>query len=258
LSLTNWADEWDNLQGKEESNRMATSSERFYEQIGGVLSRIASTQQEPIEKAARVIADHIAGGGILYLLGSGHSTAVAMEAYHRAGGLAPVDVIHDPTFGRAERLEGYAERLLKDYSILPGGVVVIISNSGRNALPIEVALWCRDHGVTSVAITSIAHSKSVTSRHSCGKRLFELADIVIDNCGVAGDACLEIDGVSGKAIPTSGIAGMFIIDSIMAQTIENLACLGEAPPVFLSANVDGGDEHNEKLYARYWHRIKGL
>lgn len=237
---------------------MASSSERYYEHVSDVLGRIASTQQEPIQQAARAIADHIAGGGILYLLGSGHSIAVAMEAYHRAGGLAPVDVIHDPTFGRAERLEGYAERLLKDYSIQPGGVVVIISNSGRNALPIEVALWCKERGVTTVAITSLAHSKSATSRHGSGKRLFEIADIVIDNCGVPGDAILEIDGLPGKAIPTSGIAGMFIIDSVMAQTIENLAKLGETPPVFISANVDGGDEHNEKLYAKYWDRIRGL
>ncbi len=237
---------------------MPNSADSFYLKIDDILRRVAITQAEPIQQAARAIADHIAEGGILYLLGSGHSTAVAMEAYHRAGGLAPVDVIHDPTFGRAERLEGYAERLLKDYSIQPGGVVVIISNSGRNALPIEVALWCKERGVTSIAITSLAHSKSVTSRHSSGKRLFEIADIVIDNCGVPGDAVLEISGLPGRAIPTSGIAGMFIIDSIMAQTIENLARLGETPPVFLSANVDGGDEHNEKLYAKYWDKIKGL
>jgi uncharacterized phosphosugar-binding protein len=237
---------------------MATSAERYQERIIEILGRIANTQQEPIQKAAGVIADHIAGGGILYLLGSGHSLAVAMEAYHRAGGLAPVDVIHDPTFGRAERLHGYAEKLLKDYNIPSGGVVVIISNSGRNALPVEVALWCKERGITTIAITSLAHSKSVSSRQSEGKRLFEVADIVIDNCGVPGDAVLEIEGVPGRAVPTSGIAGMFIIDSIMAQTIENLARLGEAPPVFVSANVDGGDEHNEKLYAKYWDRIRGL
>lgn len=232
--------------------------ESYCNVISTLLKRIADTQAEAIRKAANVIADHIADGGILYLLGSGHSLAVAMEAYHRAGGLAPVDVIYDRTFGRAERLEGYAEKLLKDYNIPPGGVVVIISNSGRNALPIETALWCKEHNITTIAITSLSHSKSVTSRHSSGKRLFEIADIVIDNCGIPGDAALEINGLPGRAIPTSGIAGMFIIDSIIAQTIENLAARGEIPPVFISANVDGGDEHNEKLYAKYWSRIRGL
>jgi len=237
---------------------MASSSEHYYEKISDLLGRIASTQQGPIKQAARMVSEHIAGGGILYLLGSGHSLAVAMEAYHRAGGLAPADVIHDRTFGRAERLEGYAERLLKDYNIPAGGVVVVISNSGRNALPIEVALLCKERGIRTIAITSLAHSKSVTSRHSSGKRLFEIADIVIDNCGVPGDAALEIKGLPGHACPTSGIAGMFIIDSVIAQVIENLAASGETPPVFVSANVDGGDEHNEKLYQKYWHRIRGL
>jgi len=237
---------------------MPTSSERFHATINDLLARIAGTQQEAMGQAAQMIAEHIAAGGILYLLGSGHSVAVAMEAYHRAGGLAPVDVIHDPTFGRAERLEGYAERLLKDYNIPSGGVVVIISNSGRNALPVEVALICKQRGIRTIAITSLAHSKSVSSRLTCGKRLFEIADVVIDNCGVPGDAALEIEGLPGRAIPTSGIAGMFIVDSIIAQTIENLAKLGKTPPVFVSANVDGGDEHNEKLYAQYWDRIRGL
>lgn len=237
---------------------MPTSAERYYQIISDILSRIATTQREPIQRAAEVVANHIANGGIVYLLGSGHSLAVAMEAHHRAGGLAPVDVIHDRTFGRAERLEGYAEVLMKDYNIPPGGVVIIISNSGRNALPIEVALYCKERGITTIAITSLAHSKSVSSRHSSGKRLFEIADIVIDNCGVPGDAALEIEGFAGRACPTSGIAGMFIVESIVAQAVENLVKAGIEPPVFLSANIDGGDEHNAKLYEKYWHRIRGL
>ncbi len=237
---------------------MATSAQRYYQIVSDVLAKIAETQQEAIQKAAQVIADHISDGGILYLLGSGHSLAVAMEAFHRAGGLAPVDVIHDRTFGRAERLEGYAEVLLKDYNIPAGGVVVIISNSGRNALPIEVALYCKARGITTIAITSLAHSRSVSSRHSGGKRLFEIADIVIDNCGVYGDAALDVEGVPSKVCPTSGIAGMFIIESIVAQVIENLVQAGHKPPVFISANVDGGDEHNAQLYEKYWHRIRGL
>jgi uncharacterized phosphosugar-binding protein len=237
---------------------MATSSERYYKLIDELLERIAHTQQAAIQEAARAVSDHIANDGILYLLGSGHSIAMAMEAYHRAGGLAPVDIVHDRTFGRAERLEGYAEKLLKDYNIQAGGVMVIVSNSGRNALPIEVALWCKERGVRTIAITSLAHSKSASSRHSSGKRLFEIADVVIDNCGVPGDAILEIDGLPGRACPTSGIAGMFIIESIVAQVIENLAGSGVTPPVFISANVDGGDEHNEKLYQQYWSRIKGI
>lgn len=235
-----------------------SASERLYTHINELLAQIADTQQEPIQRAASMIADHIANDGILYLLGSGHSLAVAMEGYYRAGGLAAVDVIHDPTFGRAERVEGYAETILKDYNIAAGGIVVIISNSGRNALPVEVALWCRERGIRTIAITSMRHSQSVSSRHSSAKRLFEIADIVIDNCGVPGDAILQVEGLPGRCCPTSGIAGMFIVDAIIAQTIENLTKRGFAPPVFVSANVDGGDEHNERLLARYRGRIRGL
>lgn len=237
---------------------MVSSSQKLYEKVSDILGRIAGSQHEQICEAAALIVDSIANDGILYLLGSGHSLAIAMEGYYRAGGLAAVDVIYDPTFGRIERLEGYAEILLKDYNITANSVVVIISNSGRNALPIETALWCKERGIKTVAITSMQHTMSVSSRHSSGKRLFEIADIVIDNCGVPGDAVLEIEGLPGRAVPTSGIAGMFILDSIIAQTIENLVAKGKMPPVFISANVDGGDEHNEKLLSKYRGRIRGI
>ena len=237
---------------------MASSSQRYYEVVNDLLARIASTQQANIAAAAEAMADCIRRDQIVYLLGSGHSLAIAMEGYYRAGGLAPVDVIYDPTFGRAERVEGYAETVLKSYNIPSGAVVVIISNSGRNAVPVDTALWCKQRGVKTIAITSLAHSKSVTSRHSSGKRLFEIADIVIDNCGMPGDAILEIEGLPGRACPTSGLAGMFIIESMIAQTIENLIESGETPPVFISANLDGSDEHNEKLLAKYINRVRGI
>ena len=237
---------------------MATSSERYYQAVNDLLARIAGTQQEGISKAAQALAECIKSDQIVYFLGSGHSIAIAMEGYYRAGGLAAVDVIEDKTFGRAERVEVYAETVLKNYNITPGCVVVIVSNSGRNAMPVETALWCRERGIKTIAITSLAHSKSVGSRHSSGKRLFEIADIVIDNCGVAGDAILEIEGLPGRACPTSGLAGMFIVESMVAQTIENLISSGETPPVFISANLDGSDEHNDKLLARYINRVRGL
>jgi uncharacterized phosphosugar-binding protein len=237
---------------------MVQSSQAYYQVINDLLARIAGTQQESITTAAEAMAECIRQDQIVYLLGSGHSLAIAMEGYYRAGGLAPIDVIYDPTFGRAERVEGYAETVLKSYNICSGAVVIIISNSGRNAVPVDTALWCRERGIKTIAITSLAHSKSVTSRHSSGKRLFEIADIVIDNCGVPGDAILEIEGLPGRACPTSGLAGMFIIESMVAQTIETLVKSGETPPVFISANLDGSDEHNEKLLAKYINRVKGI
>lgn len=231
--------------------------QEYQQKALGVLQKIVETQGEPIENAAKVITEHIANNGILYLLGSGHSLITALEAYGRAGGMVPIDIIFDKTFGKIERLPGYAEYLLKNYDV-DNSVVVVISNSGRNALPIEVALESKKRGAKVIALTSLAHSKSVTSRHPSGKRLFEIADIVVDNCCEPGDAIVEIEGVRSKVGATSSVACTFIINSIMVQATENLVKMGITPPVLISANLDGSDEHNEALYAKYKGRIRGL
>ena len=233
-------------------------AQEFHQKIAEVLAKINDTQQDSIQQAAEMVTDLMAKDGILYLLGGGHSLMAAAEAYHRAGGLAPVDIIHDKSFGRAERCEGYAKQLLDWYNPPAGSVVVIISNSGRNALPIEMAIECKGRGIKTIAITSLAHSGSTTARHPCGKRLFEIADVVIDNCGVTGDAILDVEGVPGKVCPTSSIAAAFVVDAIIAQTVENLVKRGVTPPVFISANVDGGDEHNKRIFEKYQRFIKGL
>lgn len=231
---------------------------REYQQKAlGVLREIVETQGGPIENAAKVVAEHIANNGILYLLGSGHSLITALEAYGRAGGMVPIDIIYDKTFGKIERLPGYAELLLKNYDV-DNSVVVVISNSGRNALPIEVALESKKRGAKVIALTSLAHSQSVTSRHPSGKRLFEIADIVVDNCCEPGDAIVEVKGVRGKVGATSSVACTFIINSILVQATEDLTKMGVTPPVLISMNLDGSDEYNEALYAKYKGRIRGL
>lgn len=230
----------------------------YQEQCLSVLHQIIDTQGEALHAAASLFAEVIAAGEIVYLLGSGHSLLPAVEAYHRAGGLVPVDVIYDPTFGKAERLPGYAQILLDKYAVKPGGVIVIISNSGRNALPVEMALLAKARGIRTVAITNMAATQVEPSRHPSGQRLFEIADVVIDNCGIYGDAMLEIPGVPGKVCPTSGVAGAFIIQSIIAQTIADLQARGVEPPTLISANISGGDEHNKAIEARYTGRIRGL
>ncbi|HOM72236.1 MAG TPA: SIS domain-containing protein [Armatimonadota bacterium] len=223
----------------------------------GVLNKIAETQGEAIEAAAKVIAEHIANNGILYLLGSGHSLITALESSGRAGGMVPIDIIFDKTFGKIERLSGYAEYLLKDYEV-DNGIVIVISNSGRNALPIEVALESKKRGAKVIALTSLAHSQSVTARHPSGKRLFEIADIVVDNCCEPGDAVVEIEGLPGKVGATSSVACTFIINSILVQAVENLTKMGVTPPILISANLDGSDEHNDRMRAKYKGRIRGL
>ncbi len=234
------------------------SAPEYHNIIQRIYDRIVETQMPAIRKAAERIADLMAKDGILYVLGSGHSLGVAMELHGRAGGLVPVDIILDRTFARAERLSGYAQVLLDDYQVPKGSVIVIISNSGRNALGIEMALEAKKRGIAIVAVTSLAHSRATASRHPSGKRLFEIADIVIDNCGEVGDAAVALPGIREKIAPTSGVAGMFIMNLLTVEIVRTLKRRGVEPPVLVSANLDRGDEHNLKLRNKYRGRIRGL
>nr|MBC7243818.1 SIS domain-containing protein [Chloroflexota bacterium] len=230
-----------------------------------VLQRIVETQMEQIERAAKIAADAIAQDGILYTFGTGHSHVIAEDVAYRAGGLAPVDAILEPSLtGHSkvwqseymERVEGMAEVILNYYGISSKDALVVISNSGRNAAPIEMAAGAKARGVPVIAITSLAHSKGTTSRHSSGKKLYELVDVVIDNCCPKGDCLLHLPGLPVPVGAGSGVAGMFIMHTIIVQTIQNLLERGIQPPVFMSGNLDGSDEYNQALLDRYKGRIK--
>ncbi len=235
-----------------------SDSQRYRRILIGLLEQLEKTQAESIGSAAKAVADCLQGDGLVYLLGSGHSLLSAYEVHNRAGGLAPVEVILDPGFGRAERVSGYARTLMDHADPEPGSVLFVISNSGRNPLPVEMAMLGKERGMKTIAITSLAHSHAVTSRHPSGKRLFELADIVIDNCGEAGDACLEVPGVDGRMGATSSVTAIAIVNSIMIDAAAELARRGFSPPVLISANLDGADDHNRALYERYRGRIRWL
>jgi uncharacterized phosphosugar-binding protein len=224
-----------------------------------ILERIGRTQMPAIGRAAGLIADTIGRDSIVYALGSGHSLLVAAELYFRAGGMSHFDVIQDRSFGRAERLAGYAAVLLEGYPIGAKDLLIITSNSGRNALPVEMAVEARARGIKTIGITSLAHSRAAESRAACGKRLFELCDVVIDNCGVPGDAAVELEPGGGVFVgPTSTLAGIFIVNSMMVLAARALLDRGIAPPVFVSANVDGGDAINQRLLDKMKQRIRGL
>lgn len=232
-----------------------SASETYRGSLIDLIAEIGKTQADAMGRAASAVADTLGRDGIVYVLGSGHSLLPAYEVHNRAGGLAPVNVILDPGFGRAERVPGYAQTLFDKYSPETGSVLFVISNSGRNPLPVEMAMLGKERGMTVIAITSLAHSRSVSSRHPSGKRLFEIADIVIDNCGEAGDAAVDVPGVPAKMGATSSVAAITIMNSVMIDAAEKLARRGQAPPVFRSANIDGSDEHNQTLYDRYRTRV---
>jgi uncharacterized phosphosugar-binding protein len=233
---------------------------RYQQVLNEVFGRIAETQLQALTTAGTWVADRIASGNLIYTLGSGHSLLIAAELYYRAGGLANFDVIHDKTFGRAERLPGYAKVLLESYPISADDLLILVSNSGRNELTVEMALEAKTLGIRTIAITSLTHSLSASPRTASGLRLCEVADLVIDNCGVPGDASLEISSTHGPVSvgPTSTAAGIFIANSIVSIAVQELIDKGFDPPVFASANIDIGDTKNRALLQFLRERVRGL
>ena len=154
-----------------------------------------------------------------------------------------------------ERLEGLG-KIIVDY-VNPDirDVFTIISNSGVNAVPIEVAMEAKKRGNKVIAVTSKAHSQNVPSRHSSGKKLMEVADVVLDNCGEVGDVSIKIPGLGQGLGPTSTITGAYLLHAVMVQVASNLSKSME-PPVFWSANIPGGIEENKKIIERYKNRIR--
>jgi uncharacterized phosphosugar-binding protein len=215
------------------------------------LEKMIENQAAAIQKAATVVAYALAEDKSIYTFGSGHSQLIAREIAQRAGGLAPIFHLPDPIWGMVERIEGYGDLLLQQYPIISGEVIFVISNSGRNPEPIEVAMGAREKGLKVIAVTSLAHSKSVASRHSSGKRLFELADVVLDTGTPLGDAAMDFEGLPMKAGALSTILGAAIMNAVMVEVIQLMLDRGLTPPVLISANVDGSDEHNAEIMGRY-------
>ena len=218
-----------------------------------LLQHMKESQAEAIQEAAVLVADTVIEGGLVYAFGSGHSQCLSREIHSRAGGLYPVVSINDPMWGKAERLEGYGDLLLKGLPLKKGEVIFVISNSGRNPSPIDVAMKAKEMGLHVVAVTSLPHSKSQASRHSSGKRLYEVADIVLDTGVPVGDACMSFEGMPMKAGPASTALGGSILNAVMVEAIQYMLDKGEEPPILISANVEGGDEHNRRVVERYGH-----
>src|SRR5690625_1688378 len=228
------------------------------------IDTMISSQEDQLKEASRKIADAAASGGILHILGTGHSHMIAEELFYRAGGALFVNPILDSGFmlhdgavksTKMERLSGYAEAVLDSIDIQENDVFLVISNSGRNILPIEATMYMKKKELYTMSISSLEHSKSVSSRHPSGKRLFELTDIALDNYGEPGDAVLDLPGDLGSYGPTSTVTGVLLVQTLMSMTIEELHQRGEEVAIIRSANLDGSDEHNERLIAKYKQRI---
>ncbi len=239
----------------------------YFNNIQNLFSRIVEEQMDNIEAAARSVADTLENSGRIHAFGTGHSHILAEEIFYRAGGLVNVNPILETGLmlheGAAkstslERLEGYGEILFDMHGLKSNDILFLFSNSGRNGVAIDLGIIAKEKGVKTVVITNMEHTMEGKSRHSSGKKLYELGDIVIDNCGCIGDASMKIDALGRNVAPTSTAAGAAILNAIEARAVELMINDGFVPEVFSSSNVDGGDEINNAFVEKYKKEIKSL
>ncbi|WP_049576909.1 sugar isomerase domain-containing protein [Streptomyces sp. SBT349] len=230
----------------------------YFDALRAGLATLAEAERPAIDRAARAMAASIAAGGVVHYFGSGHSQLVALEPLMRAGGLAPVNVVADPALsptaprhaGAAERVSGYAAAILPTAGIRPGEVVIVVSNSGINPVPVEFALGARESGATVVALTNRAHSLAARPRHAGGRRLLDVADIVIDTHGRPGDTVVPLGEHAVGALST--VVGAALVNALTCRTAQLLAELHDiTPPLIISQNTGGdAEDHNHALLER--------
>ncbi len=217
--------------------------------------------KDTIRDLARKFADNIKNDKLIHTFGTGHSHMIGIELFGRAGGLGNVNALLDPDTltsngaqrsSALEKLPGLADIIYDSYKIEKGDIMIVISNSGRNAAPIEMAMRCQKEGVFCIAVTNLAQSQATTSRHPSGKKLYECSDCILDTCVPTGDALLNIDGV--KTGPGSSIISMFLLNTVVSEALRICAEEGIKAPVFQSQNVDGFD--NDAIYKKYDGRVK--
>lgn len=223
------------------------------------LSQITETQMEAIARAAIAVEESVRSNGMVYLFGTGHSHMLAEEGHYRAGGLVPVCpilvsslMLHEGavTSSAVERTRGVAQAILTRYDPEPHDTIIVFSNSGVNAAPVEMAQVTKAIGMTVIAVVALEYAQTITPVID-GKRLVDVADIVIDNGGIPGDALIDVYSGGLKAGPLSTIAGAFILNAILVEASVRLGADDTPPPIYISSNIPGAQEHNKKLLEQY-------
>ena len=233
--------------------------------VAETIRRAYDEQTVVLNAVSSLIADTVEKRNNVFVFGCSHAGILAEEVFYRTGGLAVLNPIFYPDLmlnvrpvtltSKTERTPGIGRKIAENARLKEGDLLVLHSVSGRNSVPVDMALKANELGVKTVCITNLAYSSSVTSRHPSGKRLFEVCDFVIDNKGVPGDAGIEMPGLPEKIGPTSTAVGAALINALVIDAVEIMLGRGFVPPVFMSANLDGGDEHNAKMMEEYKNNI---
>ena len=236
----------------------------FLGALRSILDQIEATQLGAIGQAAAWVAAAVAVDRFGVLFGSGHSHIATVDTFPRIGSFPAWLPIHELSTSYMvnvlgnqglrqslylEKIEGFGRLILENYRLDPRDVMIVISNSGVNAMGIDVALSAKEQGLKTVAITSLAHSRASQSRHSAGQRLFEVCDLVIDTCVPQGDALVAVPGYPHKVAAASTIASSIIMQSIAAETAKTLSSRGIVLPVYPSHNTKMTPEEHAAIEA---------
>jgi len=243
-----------------------TPAGQFFDAAISLLQRVRDEEADSVRAAGTLLADTVADGGRLFAFGAGHSSLAAQDVVYRAGGLALMNLLTVPgvvgvdvmpaTLGSAlERVDGLASVVLETSPLRSGDALVIISLSGRNALPVEMAMKARSLGVRVIGVTSVAYASETTSRHVSRTYLKDHCDVVLDSKIAIGDAELTLDTIPAPFAPASTVVTAALLQAVMATAAATLAERGIEPPLLRSGNVDGGHEWNGRVFEEYRDRI---
>ncbi len=253
--------------------RSLTPALAFLDGAQDILEKIRTTQLGAIEQAAQICADSIAAGGLVHLFGTGHSRIPVEEIFPRHGsfpGFHPIIELsltnHTQVVGAngqrqamfIEKIEGFGEIILRNFVFGPHDSMIVFSNGGVNGVVVDVALGAKARGMPLIGVVSVAHCEASTARHSSGKRLVDVADVVIDNCTPVGDALVHIDGLEYPVGPGSSIGYVAIVNALKCLVADDLTKRGQPPLVLTSGALIGSQASAElfdKTYDDYRARV---
>ncbi len=253
---------------------MTSLIDRYFSTLAERLERVRATQAASIDKAAELCARSIAAEKLVFTFGTGHGALPALESFPRTGTIVGFRPIVESTMisfhhvwgdmgARQYRFihaqEGYGKAILRSHQIDPADAMILFSHSGINAVILDIALECKERGIALIGVTSLPHSSQTASRHSSGKRLFEVADVVIDTGIPLADASLKIDGLDAPVGASSTSVTIAIAHAIVSATAEKLVQQGVQPHVMVSPNTAGkeaANRQNDENYEQLWRRLK--
>lgn len=230
------------------------------------MERIRLTQRESIIQAAGFVRDTVKQEGLVYVFGCGHSHMLGEESFYRAGGLACVcPMLYEPLMlhegaalsSRLEKQDGLYAQILSQYELSGADMLICVSSSGINSVPVELAGAVSARKIRTVGISSWEYLEQ-TAKNPLHAHLKDVCQVNIDNMVPYGDACLQPEGLAVKTTPVSSVLSVYVVNSIFAEAIALMREAGIEPPVYTSGNIPGGSEKNRKLIEKYSPRIRHL